>query len=183
MRMAILLLALAGAGSAWADSPPQRSDCLIVYGQGRNIDEPPQNEAWDRINLRFNTAVTARLRAAGISAHPLVFKVGVTDLATAVKTLAIHAQAKGCSKVVDTAVLADENGTLVVRLRVHPVLGLAGPIAAGAIPHIGGALYTGRSEFDLNARTLDHLDLEALAATMVGDYLVSKSAAAASPSQ
>ena len=180
-KLALLALAFVlTSGAARAAQPP--TACLIVYGHGRNVGEVPQNQAWDRINARFNALVTARLRAAGLQAEPLLFKVGETDVQTAIQILTTRAEAQGCSRVVDTAVFADDNGALIVRLRVHPLLGRFGPVAKPGPTRIGTPLYTGQSEFDLNARTLEHLKLEAMADSMVADYL-KQSAAAASPSQ
>ena len=183
MRRSFLLLALLVSLRAGA-----AESCLIVYGQGRNLGEPPQNEAWDRINARFNEAVTTRLRAAGLDAQPLLLKLGETDLSAAVELLTARAEARGCSRVVDTTVFADPDSALIVRLRVHPLLGKLGPTAAGAeTPRIGAPLYTAQSEFDFNRRTLERLNFQALAGEMVGGYLeqagVRPAAAAAFPSQ
>lgn len=182
MKWALLLAAMMTM-HAGASEP-----CLIVYGQGRNLGEAPQNEAWDRINARFNGAVTERLRAAGLDAQPLLLKLGETDLAAAVGLLTERAEAQGCARVVDTAVFADADGALIVRLRVHPLLGKLGPTAAGAGPsRIGAPLYTAQSEFDFKRRTLERLNFPALAGEMVGGYLeqvgVRPPAAAASRSQ
>jgi len=183
VKWALLLALLASMHAGAAES------CLVVYGQGRNLGEAPQNEAWDRINARFNGAVTERLRAAGLDAQPLLFKLGETDLAAAVGLLTERAAAAGCSRVVDTAVFADTDGALIVRLRVHPLLGGIGPTAAAAEPpRIGAPLYTAQSQFDFNRRTLERLNFPALAGEMVGGYLeqaglVTPPAAAASPSQ
>ena len=182
MKWVLLLLSAMTMHAAAAES------CLIVYGQGRNLGEAPQNEAWDRINARFNEAVTDRLRAAGLDAQPLLLKLGETDLAAAVGLLTARAEARGCSRVVDTAVFADTDGALIVRLRVHPLLGKLGPTVAGAgSSHVGAPLYTAQSEFDFKRRTLERLNFPALAGEMVGGYLeqagVTPPAAAASPSQ
>jgi len=182
MRWALLLCAALTIPAGAAEP------CLIVYGQGRNLGEAPQNEAWDRINARFNGAVTERLQSAGLDAQPLLFKLGETDPAAAVGLLSARAGARGCSRVVDTAVFADPGGALIVRLRVHPLLGGMGPTAASAEPpRIGAPLYTAQSEFDFNRRTLERLNFPALAGEMVGGYLeqagLTPPAAAASPSQ
>ena len=147
--------------------------CLIVYGHARNSGDAAENEAWDRVNLAFNAQVTQRLQAGGQRAMPLVFKAGVTAVPDAVAALVEAAQRQGCPRVVDTAVFADADArTLIVRLRVHPLLGSAGPRAlAATAPRIGESIYSSQRELDLNQRTLERVNLAALAEQMVDGYL------------
>ena len=179
LLLPLALAALCSAGHAQGEAAPAAS-CLMVYGHGRNIGEPAQNEAWDRINARFNAAVTGRLEAAGLKAWPLVFKVGATDIGEDVQMLLGEAARQGCTRVVDTAVFGDENKALIVRMRVHPLLGSVGPLAGSTLPRVGEPIYTGQNDFDLNLRTLERLNLEALASSMVNDYLLKTQATAAS---
>ena len=172
LRAALLvtLVTLAQTVCAQETTP---APCLIVYGHARNSGDAAENEAWDRVNQTFNAQVTQRLRAGGQRALPLLFKAGVTDVADAVATLVDAAERQGCQRVVDTAVFADGDGkTLIVRLRVHPVLGRAGPRAlAAAAPRIGEAVYSSQRDLELNQRTLERVNLAALAEQMVAAYL------------
>lgn len=166
---ALLAIALAACAAGAV------ADCLVVYGNGRNLGDARDNAHWDALNAQFNAAVVARLRAADLRAEPLVFRVGV-DLAAASRTLMETAQRDGCQRVVDTTVFANygEPATLVVRLRVHPLLGAHGPRLPGAQPRIGEPLYTGQREYELNERALARLKLDALAAELVEDYLAAR---------
>ena len=164
------MLGTAVLPSARADEAPV--PCLIVYGHARNSGDADENAAWDRVNAVFNAQVTQRLRLGGQRAAPLVFKAGVTEVSDAVATLIEAAQRQGCLRVVDTAVFADAAGkTLVVRLRVHPLLGSAGPRGLAAAPRIGEAIYSTQRDLDLTPRALQRVDLAALAEQMVGAYL------------
>lgn len=155
-----------------AFAPPAAADCLVVYGNGRNLGDMRDNAHWDGLNAQFNAAVVARLRAAALKAEPLVFRVGV-DLAGASRALLETAQRDGCQRIVDTTVFANyaDPPTLIVRLRVHPLLAAHGPRLPGAQPRIGEPLYTGQREYELNERAMARLRLDAIAAELVEDYL------------
>jgi hypothetical protein len=157
---AALAAALSLAASAYAADAP--SPCLIVYGHGRNIGvDEAQNAAWDRLNAQFNERLTERLQQLGLQATPLLFKIGVTDIGTALAQLLAEAERRRCTRVADTAVFAnDETQTLVVRLRVHPLQD----------GRIGEPLYTAQHEVDLNPRNLQRLDFAALARQMADGY-------------
>lgn len=165
-------LALFAIALTVAFAPPAAADCLVVYGNGRNLGDARDNAHWDRLNAQFNAAVVARLRAADLKAEPLVFRVGV-DLAGASRALIETALRDGCQRIVDTTVFANygDPSTLVVRLRVHPLLGAHGPRLPDARPRIGEPLYTGQREYELNERSLARLKLDALAVELVEDYL------------
>ena len=147
--------------------------CLIVYGHARNSGAAAENAAWDSLNARFNEQVTRHLQANGQRAESLLFKAGVTDVPEAIAALVERAQQRGCPRVVDTAVFADaEAQTLVVRLRVHPLLGIAGPRAEpSAAVRIGEPVYAAQQDLAFSARSLERVDLTALAAQMVDGYL------------
>lgn len=163
-----LLFAIALAAVA----PSAAADCLIVYGNGRNLGDARDNAHWDALNAQFNAGVVARLRAADLRAEPLLFRVGV-DLAAASRTLMETARRDGCLRIVDTTVFANyaDPATLIVRLRVHPLMVAQGPRLPGAQPRIGEPLYTGQREYELNERAMARLKLEAIAAELVEDYL------------
>ncbi|CAN5206965.1 hypothetical protein BH11PSE10_BH11PSE10_16230 [soil metagenome] len=171
--LAGLLASLAPSASAQATPPTPPPACLIVYGHARNAGDAKDNEAWDRVNRVFNAQVTQRLQDGGQRAFALLFNAGVTEVAGAVAELIALAQRQGCLRVVDTAVFADAAAqTLVVRLRVHPVLGSTGPrLRPAAAPRIGEPIYSSQRDLDLNQRTLERVNLAALAEQMVDDYL------------
>jgi hypothetical protein len=166
------LAAFWGGGAAAQEAAPPA--CLIVYGSGRNFGDAQENAAWDRANALFNAAVVARLAEAGLRAQPLLLPVGSVPPAQAVAQLLDLAQRQGCRRIVDTAVFANEaSDALVLRLRVHPLLGAGlGPLQAGAQPSIGEPLYTAQREFPLNsARPLEPKRLQGLAREMAAGYL------------
>ncbi|WP_077036869.1 hypothetical protein [Pelomonas sp. KK5] len=168
MKGRLLMAALLACATLQAAA----AGCLLVYGQGRNVGAPAQNEAWDRINARFNGAVTARLRSAGFEAEPLLLKTGVLEPAQAVELLVERARERGCARIVDTAVFANEEGALVVRLRVHPLLlAEAGPILRPTPPRIGAPLYTGQSESAFTAAALERLNFDSLAGSLLEGWL------------
>lgn len=150
--------------------------CLIVYGHARNSGDAAENAAWDSLNARFNEQVTRRLQQRGQPAESLLFKAGVTDVAVAVAGLTERARRRGCPRVMDTAVFADADArTLVLRLRVHPLLGRAGPLAQPSTAlRIGEPVYSAQRDLDLNPRTLERVNLAAWAEQMVDAYLADK---------
>jgi len=165
-------MAMAMAHTAWAQEL-QAGACVIVYGHARNSGDAAENAAWDGLNARFNDQVARRLQTRGQVAESLLFKAGVTDVGEAVADLIERAQQRGCPRVVDTAVFADrETQTLVVRLRVHPLLGSVGPRAVpGAALRIGEPVYSTQRELALSQRSLARVNLEVLAEQMVDAYL------------
>ena len=176
----LLLLAalLAGATLAQAQVQP----CTLVFGHGRNHDsaQPAQDEAWNRLNASFNAAVAQAWAAAGRRAPPLVLPVAATDLAGNLERLLGEAGAQGCRQVLETTLFADyDNATLIARLRLYPLLGSAGPRAAGAQPAVGRPLFTSQREFELSARTLERLRPEALGRAMAEEALARWGEAAA----
>lgn len=170
-----LALALALGPAAWAQGSPTAA-CLIVYGHARNSGDAADNAAWDDLNARFNAQVTRRLQLKGQPAESMLFKAGVTDLAEAVARLVERARQRGCPRVMDTAVFADaEAGTFIVRLRVHPLLGSAGPLAVPETAlRIGEPVYSTERELDLDPRSLARVNLTALAEQMVDGYLAGR---------
>ncbi len=173
---ALLVLAMLPLARAQAQAPQAGTPCLIVYGHARNSGDAAENAAWDHLNARFNEQVTRRLQAHGQPAESRLFKAGVTDVTDSVAGLIERAQQRGCPRVVDTAVFAnDEAQTLVVRLRVHPLLGSVGPRAVpSAALRIGEPIYSAQRDLDLTQRSLDRVNLAALAEQMVDAYLADK---------
>ena len=172
----LLMLATLPTARAQAPETAAAAPCLIVYGHARNSGDAAENAAWDRLNARFNEQVTRRLQASGQAAESLIFKAGVTDVAEAVAGLIERARQRGCPRVVDTAVFADgEAQTLVLRLRVHPMLGSAGPrVVPNAAWRIGEPIYSTQRDLDLSQRSLERVNLAALAEQMVDGYLADK---------
>ncbi|MET0518176.1 MAG: hypothetical protein ABW005_04995 [Burkholderiaceae bacterium] len=174
LRRYLLLAGLLGLAALRVAAQEAAPSCLIVYGSGRNFGDAQENAAWDRANALFNAAVVARLAEAGLRAQPLLLPVGGVPPAQAVARLLELAQRQGCRRIVDTAVFASEaSDALVLRLRVHPLLGAGlGPLQSAAPASIGEPLYTAQREFPLNrGRPLEPARLQALAREMAAGYL------------
>ena len=159
--------AVAGAGSASSAAPG--APCVLLFGQGRNFDpeQPAANRRWDEANGAFNLAVREPLAAAGLRVINLVLPVSATDLPRNLQGLLAEVQRRGCTRVLETALVADvAQGLLIARLRVYPVLGLLGPQAAGSQPRIGAVAYTQQKEFTLDARVMDRVNPSRLGRVM-----------------
>lgn len=170
---------LAGLLLVWAPAmaaaePPPAGPCTLVFGHGRNHDSarPDQDEAWNRLNAGFNAAVAQAWAAAGRRAPPLVLPVAATDLPRNLQRLLDEAGAQGCRQVLETTLFADyAAATLIARLRLYPLLGSAGPRAAGSQPVVGNPLFTSQREFELTPRTLERLRPEQLGRAMAEEAL------------
>jgi hypothetical protein len=169
--IAVALTAFAAAAFAQAQAAPA---CVIVFGHGRNF-EPGQdahNEAWDSLNLRFNSQVLQSLQLAGRRGYAMVLKSAATDLPRNLGLLLAEASARGCSQVLETALFGDESTqTLKARLRLYPVLGAKGPRVAGADLRIGEPLYSHERDFEFTRRVLARLNPAALGQTMAEESM------------
>jgi len=162
MRRELIVAALALAAGA------AQADCTVVFGQARNprlLGGPN----WDDINKRFNMAVADTLQAGGLNTRPMSASSADTDVQAVGRTLLKQADKLGCSALVETTVFADEQGTLVLRLRAYPLLPLIG--AGGTVE----GLRIGEQRFvtqrDLPPAALLRMDSDALAAQMAAEYL------------
>ncbi|WP_143073986.1 hypothetical protein [Roseateles sp. YR242] len=164
--MAVTALALLAGTAAPA--------CVLVFGQGRNYDpdQPERNQYWDTANGRFNLAVREPLVAAGQDVANMVLPVAATDVPANLKRLMAEVKRLGCTRVLETALFADPAaGVVIARLRLYPVMGIAGPQAAGSHPRIGAVAYTLQREFPLRGSALDRVDSELLGRAMAAEAL------------
>lgn len=156
------LLALA-ATLAQAASP-----CVLVFGQGRN---PPQEGApdWDDLNRRFNTAVADTLEAAGRHVYPMTVSSVHIDPQGAGQALLREAERLRCLTLAETAVFVDEQDTLVLRLRIYPLLPTVGDSGGIAGLRIGAPLFV--TQRDLDLRALARMKLPLIGQQMAAEYL------------
>jgi hypothetical protein len=156
------LLALAAA-QAQAQSP-----CTLVFGQGRN---PPLlgGPNWDELNERFNGAVASALDAGGRRVMPMTASAVQIDPEAAGIALLREADRLRCATLAETAVFADEQGTLVVRLRIYPLLPTVGEGGAIVGLRIGSPLFVTQRDLDLKA--LSRFKPELIGQQMAGEYL------------
>lgn len=164
----------ASGGSTAFAAPVPGKPCVLLFGQGRNFDpdQPAANRRWDEVNGAFNLAAREPLMAAGLPVVNVVLPVAATDVPRNLQGLVAEVQRRGCTRVLETAVFADaQQGLLVARLRVYPVLGLLGPQAAGSQPRIGAVAYTQQKEYALDARVMDRVDPSRLGRVMAEEAL------------
>jgi hypothetical protein len=159
--IAALLLAL-GAGLAQAES------CTLVFGQGRNPPTAGMPD-WDELNERFNSALSQALEAGGRRVHPMTASSVQIDPQAAGIALLARADRLGCATLAETAVFVDEHDTLVLRLRVYPLLPQLGEGAGIVGLRIGTPLFVTQRELALSA--LQRLKPELVAQQMAGEYL------------
>jgi hypothetical protein len=148
--------------------------CVIVFGHGRNFEQgqDAHNQAWDGLNLRFNSQVLRSLELAGGRGFAMVLKSAASDLAHNLGLLLAEVSAQGCSQVLETTLFFDgSTQTLKARLRLYPVLGAKGPRVAGADLRIGEPLYTHERDFEFTRRVLERLNPVALAQTMTEESM------------
>ena len=156
------LLALA-ATLAQAVSP-----CMLVFGQGRN---PPQQGApdWDELNRRFNAAVAETLDAAGRRVYPMTVSSVHIDPEGAGHALLQEAERLRCLTLAETAVFVDEQDTLVLRLRIYPLLPTVGDSGGITGLRIGAPLFV--TQRDLDRRALARMKLALIGQQMAEEYL------------
>jgi len=158
--------------------------CMIVYGSGRNTGSPEALALWNEANKAINAAVAARLEQARLEPVQTWLPIGALPPAEIPDFLVGQARSHGCRRIVDTAVFeSTAESRLIVRLRVHPLVGGLGPQRVVGALQIGDPIYSSQRDFEVaNRRALEPARLAALADLMVEEYLRS-TAEAAAPSQ
>lgn len=156
------VLALAAAAAAAAEP------CTLVFGQGRN---PPLRGGpdWDGLNQRFNAAVANALDAEGRRVIPMTASSVQVDPESAGIALLREADRLRCATLVETAVFADEQDTLIVRLRVYPLLPTLGDGGAIVGLRIGAPLFV--TQRDLDLKGLARLKPGLVGQQMAAEYL------------
>ncbi|MFT7776408.1 hypothetical protein [Roseateles sp.] len=142
--------------------------CTLVFGQGRN---PPQQGGpdWDELNQRFSTAVANALDGVGRRIVPMTASSVQIDPEAAGVALLQEADRLRCATLAETAVFADEHDTLVLRLRVYPLLPALGEGGSIVGLRIGTPLFTTQRDLGLNA--LPRLKPELVGQQMAAEYL------------
>jgi hypothetical protein len=164
MRRELTALAFALLCGAAQGQP----SCTLVFGQGRNAPEPGGPD-WDDLNARFNTAMADTLEAQGRRVMPMTASSVQIDPQAAGIALLREADRLGCATLAETAVFADEQGQLVLRLRVYPLLPQIGDGGAIVGLRIGTPLFVTQREAARAA--LQRLKPELIAAQMAAEYL------------
>lgn len=158
---AAALLALA------ATAAPALTPCTLVFGQGRNPPAAGEPD-WDGLNTKFSAAVANALETDGRRVVALTASSAQIDPQATGLALLQRADASGCGTLVETAVFADEQDALVLRLRAYPLLPqFSGGGIAGL--RIGAPLFVTQRELALS--TLPRLRPDQLAAQMATEYL------------
>ena len=145
-----------------------QSSCTLVFGQGRNAPQPGGPD-WDDLNARFNTAMADTLEAKGRRVVPMTASAVQIDPQAAGISLLREADRLGCATLAETAVFADEQDQLVLRLRVYPLLPQIGDGGAIVGLRIGTPLFITQREAARAA--LQRLKPELIAAQMAAEYL------------
>ena len=159
---------IAAAALALTAVASQAEPCTLVFGQGRN---PPLRGGpdWDELNERFNAAVTNALDADGRRVIPMTASSVQVDPEAAGVELLRQADQLRCATLVETALFADEQDTLVVRLRVYPLLPVLGDGGAIVGLRFGTPLFVTQRDLDLKA--LLRVKLDALGQQMAAEYV------------
>ena len=160
--IAAALLALAATG-VQAVEP-----CTLVFGQGRN---PPTQGGpdWDVLNQRFNAAVAQALDTEGRRIIPMTASAVQVDPQAAGIALLEQADNMGCATLIETALFQDEAGTLVLRLRVYPLLPTLGDNGGINGLRIGMPLFV--TQRDLDIKSLPRLKPDLIGQQMAAEYL------------
>lgn len=158
----------AAAALALAAMHAAAAPCTLVFGQGRN---PPTQGGpdWDELNQRLNAAVTQALDAEGKRVVPVTASAVQVDPQAAGVALLEQADNLGCSTLIETALFQDEAGTLVLRLRVYPLLPTLGDDGVINGLRIGAALFV--TQRDLDLKGLPRLKLDLVGQQMAAEYL------------
>lgn len=159
LAAATLALTLAGA---------QAAPCTLVFGQARNLPAAGAPD-WNGLNDEFNAAVAGALDTDGRRIVTMTVPNDRIDAQTAGLALLQRADESGCSTLVETTVFAEQQKTLVLRLRVYPLLPQLGDDGAIVGLHIGAPLFVTQRELAL--ATLARIKPEQLATQMAGEYL------------
>lgn len=160
-RIAAALLALSALAA-------QAGPCTLVFGQGRNPPQPGGPD-WDGLNQRFNSAVAEALDGDGRRAVPMTASSVQIAPESAGLALLQEADRLRCATLVETAVFADEHDTLVLRLRVYPLLPALGEGGAIVGLRIGAPLFV--TQRDLGQNALERLRPELAGQQMASEYL------------
>lgn len=155
-------------GVAAAPAAAQGLPCHLVFGQARN-ESAPGTPDWEALNQDFNTQVAHALEAAGRRAESMTVPALVIDPQTAGLALLQRADELGCRTLVETTVFADDQQTLVLRLRVYPLLPQLGEDASIVGLRIGSPLFVTQREFALDA--LARIRPGLIGEQMAGEYL------------
>lgn len=159
--IAAAALALAAGGAAAAP-------CTLVFGQGRN---PPAEGGpdWDGLNRSFNAAIADALDVEGRRIVPMTMSAEQVDPAAAGAALLEQADRLGCNTLIETALFQDEAGTLVLRLRVYPLLPTLGDGGTITGLRIGMPLFL--TQRDLDIKSLPRLKPDLIGRQMASEYL------------
>jgi hypothetical protein len=159
---------MAAAALALATAAAQAEPCTLVFGQGRN---PPLKGGpdWDDLNQRFNAAVANRLDAQGRRIIPMTASSVQIDPEAAGIALLQEADRLGCGTLVETALFADESDTLVLRLRVYPLLPQIGESGGIVGIRIGAPLFV--TQRDLSLAAIARLKPDLVGQQMAAEYL------------
>jgi len=159
---------LAAALLALAAATAQAEPCTLVFGQGRN---PPQADGpdWDGLNERFNAGVASALEAAGRRVFPRTASAVQIDPEAAAIGLLQQADRLGCGTLIETALFVDEQGTLVLRLRVYPLLPVLGDSGTIVGLRFGNPLFV--TQRDLDIKSLPRLKPDLVGQQMAAEYL------------
>ena len=159
---------IAAAALALATVAAQAAPCTLVFGQGRN---PPLRDGpnWDELNQRFNAAVANTLDADGRRVIPMTASAVQIDPEAAGIALLQEADRLRCATLVETALFADEQDTLVLRLRVYPLLPTLGDGGAIVGLRIGTPLFV--TQRDLSMAAITRLKPDLAGQQMAAEYL------------
>lgn len=155
---------------ALATTAASASGCTLVFGQGRNPPAAGEPD-WDALNDRFNDGVAKAMESQGRLVYAMTASSAQIDPQAAGVALLRRADELGCATLAETAVFAQDD-TLILRLRVYPLLPQIG--AGGAIVglRIGEPLFLTQRELQLHSlERLQRLQLGTLAAQMAAEYL------------
>lgn len=142
--------------------------CTLVFGQGRN---PPMKGGpdWDGLNQQFNAAVANTLDTEGRRVFPMTASAVQVDPEAAGIALLQEADRLRCATLAETAVFADEQDTLILRLRVYPLLPTLGDGGSIVGLRIGAPLFV--TQRDLDIKALLRLKPDLVGRQMAAEYL------------
>lgn len=162
------LVALLTAAWLLCAPPARAADCTLVFGQGRNVPRA-EGPDWDALNATFNTAVSEALARQGRQTHPSTVPSQQADPRAVGRQLLADADRLGCRTLIETTVFADEQQTLVLRLRVYPLLPQLDAQANLVGLRIGASVFV--TQRDLPWTALSRMKPDLLAAQMAAEYL------------
>ena len=159
---------IAAALLTLASAAAQADPCTLVFGQGRNptLKGGPD---WDGLNQRFNAAVTQALETEGRRVFAMTASSVQVDPEAAGIALLREADRLRCATLAETAVFVDEQDTLILRLRVYPLLPTLGDGGAIVGLRIGAPLFV--TQRDLDPKALARIQLDRVGLQMAAEYL------------